>query len=143
MLFIGRLLLLWRMSVFTPGPNYYKNIVSQEFWWAQGEGYCSSDGSNRAQNTATKLSELLFFLVCLMYSSGLLWVLNIPKWLMLTLGHIAILLIIFGTSKKSTKYGPRPLYLLQKHFEKYRNSMDSIYKHISFVNMDIRNFENF
>ena len=58
-------------------------------------------GSNRAQNTAKNVSDLLFFLRLFIYIFFLFffggvafWVLIIPIWLIQVPGHIAIL---FGT----------------------------------------------
>ena len=54
--------------------------------------------SNRAQNTATKLRDVLFFLGVLKMFYGLfgiIGVLIIPKWLIKVPGHIPLLLTTF------------------------------------------------
>ena len=47
-------------------------------------------GSNRGQNPANMLGELLFFLVFLIIQYGIFGVLIIPKWLIKVPGHIPI-----------------------------------------------------
>ena len=48
-------------------------------------------------------------------------VLIIPKWLILSPGHIAILFgMISGTSKNRLNVDPRSLYLSPKYFKKYK-----------------------
>ena len=61
----------------------------------------------------------------------------IPKWYILTPGHMAIL---FG-EEKSTKYGPQAPYLLQKCFKTIRKYVN-VFKHFS-VTLGIKNVDTF
>ena len=88
-------------------------------------------GSNRAQNTATNLGDLLGFLGFLLYFRGFFWGLIIPKWLILVPGWIAILFwTCLELPKNRPNVGPYTPYLLQKDFKQYKKIVETFYEQL-------------
>ena len=87
-------------------------------------------GSDRAQNTVNILGDVFVLFGFLMYFQEFLWDSIIPKLLMFTSGHIAILVGTFWELPKNRpNMDPRSLYLLQKYLKQYKKT----WKH--FINL--------
>ena len=61
----------------------------------------------------------------------------ITKWSILTPGHIAILCGTFSELKQMTNYGPSGPLFITEILQRISEVMETFYKHIIFVNMEI------